>query len=69
MIQLNNQKGRIVVLTSMSVTIDVNSLGFFPFIANSNPQIPCVAVPAGSGVEPFFATTTLEDSFDNEPIL
>ena len=69
MVQLNNQKGRIISLTPTTVTIDINSLGFFPFISNSNPQIPCVAVPAGSGVEPYFAATTLEDSFDNEPIL
>lgn len=69
MVQLNNQKGRIISFTSMAVTIDVNTLGFYPFISNSDPQIPCVAVPAGSGVEPYFAATTLEDSFDNEPIL
>ncbi len=69
MIQLNNQKGLIIGLTSMTVTIDVNTLGFFPFISNSNPQIPCVAVPAGSGIEPYFAATTLEDAFDNEPTL
>jgi len=69
MIQLNNQKGRIIMLTSNTVTIDVNTLGFFPFIANSNPQIPCIAVPAGSGNEPYFASTTLEDVFDNEPTL
>ena len=53
----------------MTVTIDMNTLGFFPFIAYSDPQIPCIAVPAGSGVEPYFAATTLEDSFDNEPTL
>ena len=69
MIQLNNQKGRIIALTSDTVTIDVNTLGFFPFISYSDPQIPCVAVPAGSGVEPYFAATTLEDAFDNQPII
>ncbi len=69
MIQLNNQKGLIIALTTTTVTIDVNTLGFFPFISNSNPQIPCIAVPAGSGIEPIFAATTLEDAFDNEPTL
>jgi hypothetical protein len=69
MIQLNNQKGLIISLTPNTVTIDVNSLGFFPFINNSDPQIPCVAVAAGSGIEPYFAATTLEDAFDNEPTL
>lgn len=69
MTQLNNEKGQIIALTPMTVTIDMNTLGFFPFIAYSDPQIPCIAVPAGSGVEPYFAATTLEDSFDNEPTL
>jgi len=69
MIQLNNQKGRIISLTPTTVTIDVNTLGFFPFISYSDPQIPCVAVAAGSGIEPQFAATTLEDAFDNEPTL
>ncbi len=69
MIQLNNQKARIISLTPNTATIDVNTLGFFPFISYSDPQIPCIAVPAGSGVEPLFASTTLEDAFDNEPIL
>ena len=69
MIQLNNQKGRIIALTPTTVTIDVNSLGFFPFITYSDPQIPCVAVGAGSGKEPYFASTTLEDAFDNRPTL
>ena len=69
MIQLNNQKGLVIALTPNTVTIDINTLGFFPFISNSDPQIPCVAVPAGSGIEPYFAATTLEDSFDNRPVL
>lgn len=69
MIQLNNQKGKIVSLTPDTVIIDVNTLQFFPFIANSDPQIPCIAVGAGSGIVPYFATTTLEDAFDNRPVL
>jgi hypothetical protein len=69
MVQLNNQKGLIISLTPNTVTIDVNTLGFFEFITYSDPQTPCVAVPAGSGIEPYFAATTLEDAFDNEPIL
>ncbi len=69
MIQLNNQKGLIIALTSNTVTIDVDTLTFFPFINAPTAQIYCVAVPAGSGVIPDTATVTLEDAFDNRPLL
>ncbi len=69
MIQLNNQKALIVGVTPMSVTIDVDSLGFYPFINAQDPQIPCVAVAAGSGIAAGTAMTILDDAFDNRPIL
>ncbi len=69
MIQLNNQKARIISLTSDTVTIAVDSLQFYPFIYVSNGQIPCVAVPAGSGIVDGTATVTLEDAFDNRPLV
>lgn len=70
MIQLNNQKALIIALTPNSVTIDVDTLGFYPFIFTSeNQQIPCVAVPAGSGIVEGQPTTTLEDAFDNRPVI
>ena len=69
MIQLNNQKALIIALTPDTVTINVDTLGFFPFISGIDPQIPCVAVPAGSGIPPGTATVTLEDAFDNRPFL
>lgn len=69
MIQLNNQKALIVSLTPNTATIDVDTLGFYPFISVQDPQFPCVAVPAGSGIPPGTATVTLEDAFDNEPSL
>lgn len=69
MIQLNNQKALIISLTPNTVTINVDTLQFYPFIYVTNGQIPCVAVPAGSGIPPGTATVTLEDAFDNEPIL
>jgi hypothetical protein len=68
MIQLNNQKALIIATTSTTVTIQVDSLQFYPFIYVQDPQIPCVAVPAGSGIPPGTATVTLEDAFDNEPV-
>lgn len=69
MIQLNNEKGKIISLTSDTVTINVDSLQFYPFIYVVNGQVPCVAVPAGSGIIPGTSTVTLEDAFDNHPVL
>lgn len=69
MIQLNNQKALIISITSDTVTIAVDSLDFYPFIYVEDPQVPCVAVPAGSGIVPGTGTVTLEDAFDNQPLL
>ena len=69
MIQLNNQKALIISITSNTVTIAVDSLQFYPFIYVQDPQVPCVAVPAGSGIPPSTATVTLEDAFDNQPLI
>lgn len=69
MIQLNNQKALIVGVTAMTVTIDVDTLDFYPFIDVQDPQVPCVAVPAGSGIASGTAMTILDDAFDNQPIL
>jgi hypothetical protein len=69
MIQLNNQKALIISITPNTVTIAVDSLNFYPFIYVQDPQIPCIAVPAGSGISPGTATVTLEDAFDNQPLL
>lgn len=69
MIQLNNQKALILSITPTTVTIAVDSLQFYPFIYVQDPQIPCIAVPAGSGIPQGTAMVTLEDAFDNEPTL
>lgn len=69
MIQLNNKKALIIDLTDDTVTIQVDTLQFYPFIYVAEEQIPCVAVPAGSGIPPGTATVTLEDAFDNQPLL
>ena len=68
MIQLNNQKALITAITPTTVTLEVDSLDFYPCISVVDPQVPCVAVPAGSGISAGTAMTTLEDAFDNEPI-
>lgn len=69
MIQLNNQKALIISITPTTVTLAVDSLQFYPFIYVQDPQIPCVAVPAGSGIPPGTATVTLDRPFDNQPVL
>lgn len=68
MIQLNNQKAQIISLTPDTVTIDVDTTNFYPFIYVQDPQVPCVAVPAGSGIIQGTTTVTLEDAFDNRPV-
>lgn len=69
MIQLNNQKAKILSSTPMTVTIAVDTTNFYPFIYVQDPQVPCVAVPAGSGIIQGTTTVTLEDAFDNQPVL
>ncbi len=69
MIQLNNQQAKILSITPTTVTIAVDTLNFYPFIYVQDPQIPCIAVPVGSGIIQGTTTVTLEDAFDNEPIV
>lgn len=69
MIQLNNEKAQILSITDTTVTIAVDTINFYPFIYTQDPQVPCVAVPAGSGVIQGTTTVTLEDAFDNQPVL
>jgi len=69
MIQLNNQKANIISITPTTVTIALDTSDFYPFISIEDPQIPCVAVPAGSGIIRGTTTVTLEDAFDNRPVI
>jgi hypothetical protein len=69
MIQLNNQKAQIISINGNIVTIAIDTSNFYPFISVEDPQIPCVAVPAGSGIIQGTTTVTLEDAFDNRPVL
>lgn len=70
MIQLNNKDVRVINKSPTTVTIDVDTLGFNPFIyAGTSVQYPCVAVPSSSGIVPnsFPIQTNLVDAFDNLP--
>lgn len=64
MIQLNNQKALVTAITSDTVTINLDTLNFYPFISATDPQYPCIAVPVGSGIKPGQAYTILDDAFD-----
>lgn len=70
MIQLNNQEVRVLATSPTTVTIDVNTLGYNPFInAGTSVRYPCIAVPSSSGIVPnsFPVQTNLQDAFDNLP--
>jgi len=69
MVQLNNQKAQIIALSGNTATIAIDTSNFYPFIYVQDPQVPCVAVPAGSGIIQGTTTVTLEDAFDNRPVL
>lgn len=70
MIELNNQEVKVLSATTNTVTIDVDTTNFIPFVfAGINVRIPCIAVPAASGVIPnaYPAQTNLLDTFDHIP--
>jgi hypothetical protein len=74
MSEINNIRATVMLTTSNSVTVPVNTLTWTPFsLANLNQpgtSPPC-CVPSASGVIPFEddpARVTLFDAFDNRPI-
>ncbi len=65
-VQLNNQRGLILSLTDDSITVNIDSLYYTPFIYPvSGYNTPPVCVPVASGVIPGTATVILDDAFDN----
>jgi hypothetical protein len=68
MVQLNNQQARILEINDVNIKIDIDTLGFFPFISYSDPQFPCIAVGVASGIIPGTNVVTLADAFDNKPL-
>jgi len=68
MFQMNNLRGKVLDLTSNSVTVNIDTRQFGTFIYPvSGNNTPPVSVPAGSGTVPadYVATVTLADAFDN----
>jgi hypothetical protein len=67
MFQINEKRGRVLALTSDTITVDIDSTNYSDFNYTLEVQILPVAVPAGSGVSvgeynPF---VILDDCFDN----
>ncbi len=78
MIQANNLSCKVIGITSNTVTTNLDTLGFFPFVYTSDiVQYPALAVPSASGIlpdptDPYkpdgpFARTIITDAFDNYP--
>jgi hypothetical protein len=71
MVEINNRMGRVLELTSDTITVDIDTSNFSPFVY---PPVGTVvevalAVPSSSGIIPelYPPTVTLEDAFDNRP--
>lgn len=70
MFEMNNKEAKVLAHDDFTVTIDLETTTFSPFI-NAGPfvQNPALAVPSSSGVIPgstfSVPRTTLEDVFDN----
>ena len=67
MVEINNKRGKVLELTADSVTVDIDSINYTPFVFDLGvAQLP-LACPAGSGVKPgeYVPTVILDDCFDN----
>lgn len=71
MTEVNNKTSRVLEITNDTVTLELDTLGFTPFIFPPSGEVvfPAVCVPAGSGIVPFspIPMTNLQDCFDNAP--
>lgn len=72
MVEINNLTGRVLAITSQTITIDIDTRSFNSFVypPSGTVTIPAQAVPAGSGLIPDSnpPTVNLQDVFDNEPL-
>lgn len=70
MTQINNQQSRVIRHDTSSVTTEIDSSFYTPFVDPGSIQArPAMAVPAGSGIIPDYypVTVTLRDAFDQLP--
>lgn len=70
MTEMNNLRGRVLLTSSTSITVDIDTLNFNPFVYPPvrTVVVPAQTVPAGSGIIPDSVppTVNLEDEFDNK---
>ncbi len=71
MVEMNNKSALVLSHDNTTITVDINSNFFTPFIypAVETKVTPPVVVPSASGIIPGSnpETVTLYDSFDNRP--
>jgi len=70
--ELNNQQTRVISHTSNTITVDIDSQNYTPFInlGENSLVFPAMVVPVGSGIIPNFTPVTIniQDAFDNVPL-
>lgn len=75
MVEINNAQVKVLSSTSNTVTVDLDTTNFTPFVYPpiGKVQYLAVAVPSASGTDPTInlvtqsATVILDDAFDNVP--
>ena len=68
MVEMNNKQAKIIILTTTSITVDIDSTTFNPFIvpADLHGTTPPVCIPVASGIDDNYTKTViLNDAFDN----
>jgi hypothetical protein len=67
MVEINQKRGKILEMTSDTITVDIDSTNYTDFMFDLSVAILPIAVPAGSGVGigEYVATVILSDVFDN----
>lgn len=65
--QMNYKQAKVLDITDDTITINVDTLGYNPFILATDQQIPAMCVPSASSYIPYEVTSTmiLDDCFDN----
>ena len=67
MIEINEKRGKVLEMTSDTITVDIDSTNYTDFTFDLEVKILPVAVPVASGTVPgeYVATVILGDCFDN----
>jgi hypothetical protein len=69
MTQMNNLQAKVLDLDTSTITVDIDSTSFNPFVTPSSfVASPALCVPVGSGIDDsdlFLVSTILDDAFDN----